>query len=47
MLRELAAWLPGRQVMWFVYCGNDLADNLRPDMVTYRMPLAGQTGAAP
>lgn len=32
LLRELAAWLPGKQVMWFVCCGNDLADNLRPDM---------------
>lgn len=41
-LRRLRDHLRGRPVVWVVYTGNDLADNLQPDIGTYRMPFVRQ-----
>ena len=38
----LAERLAGRHVVWFVYLGNDLYDNLRPNYGRYRMPFVTQ-----
>lgn len=38
-MQRLAPRLAGKTVVWFVYCGNDLADNLRPNHWHYRMPF--------
>lgn len=38
-MHRLAPRLAGKTVVWFVYCGNDLADNLRPNHWHYRMPF--------
>lgn len=44
-MRRLAPRLRGKTVVWFVYCGNDLADNLQPNHWGYRMPfLKGNPG---
>lgn len=44
-MHRLASRLRGKTVVWFVYCGNDLADNLKPDLWGYRMPfLKGNPG---
>lgn len=44
-MRRLASRLPGKTVVWFIYCGNDLADNLNPELWGYRMPfLKGNPG---
>ncbi len=38
-MREVADRLRGRSVVWLVYCGNDLSDNLRPNLGPGRMPF--------
>ena len=38
-LRELSAKLAGKLVVWLVYPGNDIADNLSPGMGGYRTPF--------
>jgi hypothetical protein len=38
-LRELSAKLAGKLVVWLVYPGNDIADNLSPGMAGYRTPF--------
>lgn len=38
-MQRLAPRLRQKTVAWFVYCGNDLADNLRPNHWGYRMPF--------
>ena len=38
-MNELAPKLHGRLVVWFIYCGNDLYDNLSPDLRGYRRPF--------
>lgn len=38
-MRRLAPELMGKMVAWFVYCGNDLHENLVPSMQQYRMPF--------
>lgn len=44
-MQHLAPRLRGKTVVWFVYCGNDLADNLNPNHWGYRMPfLKGNPG---
>lgn len=44
-MRRLAPRLRGKTVVWLVYCGNDLADNLRPNQGRYRMPFVrGEPG---
>lgn len=46
-LERLAPRLRGKTVVWFVYYGNDLYENLRPNLDRYRMPFVRQraTGA--
>jgi hypothetical protein len=39
LMQQLAEQLRGRLVVWFVYHGNDLYDNLSPDMYGYRAPF--------
>src|SRR4029079_11419126 len=43
-MRRLAPQLRGKMVVWFVYFGNDLYDNLCPDLRGYRKPFLRQTG---
>jgi hypothetical protein len=38
-MRALAPQLRGKLVVWFVYFGNDLADNLSPELRGYRKPF--------
>ena len=39
LMMQLAPRLRGKQVVWFVYPGNDLTDNLCPCMQGYRTPF--------
>jgi hypothetical protein len=43
LLHELAPRLRGKRVAWFVYVGNDLYDNLSPEMNGYRTPFVRWT----
>lgn len=43
LMRELAPALAGKLVVWFVYHGNDLYDNLSPVMGPYRTPFVRET----
>jgi hypothetical protein len=36
LMRQLAPYLGGKLVVWFIYFGNDLYDNLVPNLQTYR-----------
>ena len=42
VLEELAPSLAGKVVVWFWYFGNDLYDNLSPEMGGYRTPFVAQ-----
>lgn len=46
-MRRLAPSLAGKLVVWFIYYGNDLHENLQPDMETYRMPFVRQRPESP
>jgi hypothetical protein len=39
-MKWLAPSLSGKTVVWFLYFGNDLYDNLLPNLYHYRMPFA-------
>jgi hypothetical protein len=39
LMREMAPRLTGKLVVWFIYHGNDLYDNLSPFMGSYRTPF--------
>jgi hypothetical protein len=41
-MRRLAPDLAGKLVVWFIYYGNDLHENLLPNMGKYRMPYVRQ-----
>lgn len=41
-MRELASALRGKLVVWFIYTGNDLYDNLSPELRGYRKPFVRQ-----
>lgn len=41
-MHALAPKLRGKQVVWFIYFGNDLYDNLCPDLRGYRKPFLRQ-----
>ncbi len=41
-MERLAPQLEGKLVAWFVYYGNDLYENLRPNLDRYRMPFVRQ-----
>lgn len=43
-MQRLAPELAGKLVVWFVYYGNDLHENLLPNMGKYRMPYVRQRG---
>lgn len=46
LMREMAPDFRGKPVVWFVYHGNDLFENLVPNLWEYRMPFAkGGNGA--
>lgn len=40
LMEELGVRLRGKLVVWFIFTENDLQDNLRPEMRTYRAPFA-------
>jgi hypothetical protein len=42
LLQEVAPALNGKTVIWFVYYGNDLYDNMSPEMTGYRCPFVAQ-----
>jgi hypothetical protein len=44
LLEELSGSLQGKTVLWFVYVGNDLYDNLSPEMTGYRCPFVVRDG---
>jgi hypothetical protein len=44
-MQRLAPALRGKIVVWFVYFGNDLYDNLSPDLRGYRKPFVRQNRA--
>jgi hypothetical protein len=39
LMKEYKSLLRGKMVIWFVYHGNDLYENLTPNMRQYRMPF--------
>jgi hypothetical protein len=39
LMRQLSPQLAGKLVVWFIFVGNDLHDNLTPNMYHYRMPF--------
>ena len=38
-MQRLSAQLSGKLVVWFIYVGNDLYENLHPNHLHYRMPF--------
>jgi hypothetical protein len=46
LLREVASMLGGKLVVWLVYPGNDMFDNLAPSMGGYRMPFVRETAGS-
>lgn len=38
-MRQLSSKLRGKLLVWFIYVGNDLYDNLVPNLYNYRMPF--------
>jgi hypothetical protein len=40
LMEQLAGDLRGKYVVWFIYLGNDLYDNVSPEMSGYRIPFA-------
>jgi len=42
LMEELASELKGKLVVWFIYLGNDLHDNLYPNLEHYRTPFVRQ-----
>ncbi|WP_153392999.1 alginate O-acetyltransferase AlgX-related protein [Ornithinicoccus halotolerans] len=39
MMQETADQLRGKTALWFIYCGNDLTDNLHPNLGATRVPF--------
>jgi hypothetical protein len=44
-MRQHERWLRGKRVVWLVYLGNDLYDNLTPDLGGYRKPFVREAGS--
>jgi hypothetical protein len=42
LLEKFAPQLDGKLVVWFVFLGNDIYDNLLPNLYEYRMPFVRQ-----
>ena len=47
VLEELAPKLRHKLVVWFCYVGNDLFDNLSPEMSSYRAPFLRRSDGSP
>lgn len=45
-MRQLSADLSGKVVVWFIYFGNDLYENLQPNLDQYRMPFVRTANGA-
>ena len=45
-MQRYAPQLQGKLVVWFIYFGNDLYDNLAPDMYGYRTPFVREANGA-
>lgn len=43
-MKRLAPQLAGKVVVWMIYHGNDLYENLQPNLDHYRMPFVRQVG---
>lgn len=43
-MQELAGKLDGKEIIWLIYHGNDLLDNICPDMSGYRTPFLRKDG---
>jgi hypothetical protein len=39
LMRQFSSQLQGKLVVWFIYMGNDLWENLQPNMHSYRTPF--------
>lgn len=46
LMHEVSAQLSGKLVVWFIFVGNDLHDNLTPNMYHYRMPFVREVNGA-
>lgn len=46
LMRQIAPQLKGKLVVWFVFVGNDLADNISPEADGYRVPFVRQAACA-
>ncbi len=46
LMRQIAPQLKGKLVVWFVFVGNDLADNISPEVDGYRVPFVAQKPGA-
>lgn len=44
-MQRLSSQISGKLVVWFIYCGNDLYENLVPDMYGYRMPFVKEVNS--
>lgn len=45
-MQRLSGHLAGKLVVWAIYCGNDLYENLTPDMCGYRMPFVREAAGS-
>src|SRR5690606_22804464 len=45
-MERYAGHLEGKLVVWLIYHGNDLYENLCPNLDHYRMPFARETGGS-
>ena len=39
LMRQLSSQFHGKLIVWFIYLGNDLYENITPDMQGYRLPF--------
>jgi hypothetical protein len=46
LMRQFAPQLSGKLVVWFLFLGNDLYENLMPDMQGYRTPFVRRSGGS-
>jgi len=47
LMKQLSAQLTGKLVIWFIYFGNDLYDNLLPNNRHYRTPFVRKSSQSP
>jgi hypothetical protein len=46
LMEQLGHRLTGKTLLWMVYLGNDLYDNLRPNLGSWRVPYVRQRGGS-